>query len=350
MRRRVLYSICTATGLGLVLAACGGGTTAGGSGSGSVTFVSWGGAFQDAQQKAWTDPFTKKTGAEVVQDGPTDYSKLKAMVQAGNVSWDVMDVDANVAIKECGTLFQKIDTKTVDTSKIDPKLDIGECGVPVVQQSIVMVYDKKKFADNPPTSMADFFDLKKYPGKRGVYNTAAPGLLEQALLADGVAADQLYPLDVDRALKKLDSIRGSISWYAQPTQSTEQLNSGSVSMALVYNGRAHAAVKDGADYAPVWSTAFRTTDALVIPKGAPNKGAAEKLLSYIATPEAQAALTESIPYAPTTVNTSPKVDALTEEFLPTSAKALPQTHVIDMNWWANNNDDALQAWTKWQTG
>lgn len=350
MRRRMITSICAATGLGLTLAACGGGVTAGGSGKGSVTFVSWGGDFQKAQQKAWTDPFTKESGINVVQDGPTDYSKLKAMVQAGNVSWDVMDVDANVAVKECGTLFQKIDTKAVDTSKIDPSLNVGDCGVPVVQQSIVMVYDKKKFAKNPPTSMADFFDLKKYPGKRGVYNTPAPGLLEQALLGDGVAPDQLYPLDVDRALKKLGTIRSSISWYAQPTQSTEQLNSGSVAMALVYNGRAYSAVKDGADYAPAWGTAFRTTDALVIPKGAPDKAAAEKLLSFIATPGPQAALTQAIPYAPTTLNTSPKVDALTEEFLPTSQNALPQTHVIDIKWWAENNDRALQAWTKWQTG
>ena len=347
MRRRVMIVAGMAAALGLTMTACSIGS---GSSGGSLTFVSWGGAFQSAQQKAWTDPFSKATGVKVVQDGPTDYSKLKAMVQAGNVSWDVMDVDANIAIQYCGTLFQKLDPKAVDTSKIDPKLDLGSCAVPVVQQSIVMVYSKKDFPTNPPTSIADFFNVTKYPGKRGVFNTGAPGLLEQALMADGVPADKLYPLDVNRALKKLGTIRSSISWYAEPSQSTEQLNSGSVSMALVYNGRAYAAAKAGSDYVPVWSTAFRTTDALVIPKGSAHTAQAEELLNYIAQPGPQAALTQAIPYAPTTLDTTPKVDALTEEYLPTAPANLPLTHVIDMGWWAKNEDLVTQLWTTWQTG
>lgn len=336
-----------ALGLG-VLTACGGG--AGGSGEDRMTFVSWGGEGQDLQEQLWTDPFGEENGIRVLQDGPTDYAKIQAMVEADNVTWDVVQVDTSVAVNECGNLFEKIDTDAVDMSQIDDSVVFTECGLPVLQQGLVMVYNTDKFGDNPPTSIEDYFDLEKYPGKRGMFNNSTPGQYELALMADGVAAEDLYPLDVDRALDKIGSIRKNISWYATTAQSTEQLNSGSVAMSLVYSGRAYTAVKDGAPYAPVWSTGMRATDQLVIPKGATNKGAAEKFLNYMATADPQVALSEVVPYAPTVTGVEVDADEVNQQFSPADPDNIGSTTVINQVWWGANVDAVDEAWTAWQAG
>ncbi|MER7876402.1 extracellular solute-binding protein [Streptomyces solisilvae] len=109
---------------------------------------------------------------------------------------------------------------------------------------VVLMYDKKKFGGNPPKSWADFFNTGKYPGKRaipGIPSDASPGALEAALLVDGVAPDRLYPLNVDRALKKLTSVRSSLVFWDTGARSQQLLESGEVSMAMVWSGRAYAA-------------------------------------------------------------------------------------------------------------
>ncbi|OZF07848.1 hypothetical protein CH300_05410 [Rhodococcus sp. 15-1154-1] len=331
--------------LGLVTA-CGGGT---GSGD-AMTFVSWGGDGQDLEEQYWTTPFAEQNGITVVQDGPTDYAKIQAMVEAGNVSWDVVQVDSSVAINQCDKFFEPLDTSAVDMSRIDDSVKFTECGLPVLQQGYVMVYNTDLFGDNPPTSMADFYDTSKYPGKRGIYNYATPGQFEMALLADGVPADQMYPVDYERALDKLGTIRDDISWYGTTAQSVEQLNSGSVAMSLVYSGRAYTAAQDGAPYAPVWSTGYRSTDQLVIPKGAPHAQAAQQFLNYIAQPGPQEALAAAVPYSPTITRATVEQDALATSFSPTSPSHIDQTHVVDQAWWGANVDVVDQAWTAWQAG
>ncbi|NHU45555.1 ABC transporter substrate-binding protein [Rhodococcus koreensis] len=316
----------------------------------AMTFVSWGGDGQALQEQYWTDPFAEQNGITVVQDSPTDYAKLQAMVQSGNVSWDVVQVATDVAVAKCGELLEPIDRTVVDMSQIDPDLIFSDCGLPVLQQSFVMVYNEDLFGNNPPTSIADFFDTAKYPGKRGMWDYAVPGQLELALMADGVAPENLYPLDYERAMAKLATLRNDVSWYGTTAQSTEQLNSGGVAMALVYSGRAHTAAKDGAPYAPVWNTAMRATDQLTIPKGAPNKEAAQKFLSYIATPAPQEQLAEAVPYAPTVEGSSVELDELGRKFSATESGHLDDTHIVDMKWWSENNDRVDQAWLTWQAG
>lgn len=179
----------------------------------SLNFVSWGGTTQDAQKEAWAVPFTKATDIKVVQDGPTDYGKLKAMVESGNVQWDVVDVEADFALRAASEgLLEPLDFNQIKRDKIDPRF-VSDHGVGSFFFSFVLGYNEGKLGANKPVDWTALFDTKTYPGKRALYKWPSPGVLELALLADGVAPDKLYPLDLDRAFKKLDTIKKDIVWW-----------------------------------------------------------------------------------------------------------------------------------------
>lgn len=147
----------------------------------------------------------------MVQDGPTDYGKLKAMVESGNVQWDVVDVEADFALRAAAEgLLEPLDFKVIQRDKIDPRF-VSDYGVGSFFFSFVLGYNEGKLGAAKPQDWTALFDTKTYPGKRALYKWPSPGVLELALLADGVAADKLYPLDLDRAFKKLDTIRKTSS-------------------------------------------------------------------------------------------------------------------------------------------
>ncbi|TIN50466.1 MAG: extracellular solute-binding protein, partial [Mesorhizobium sp.] len=156
-----------------------------------MVFTSWGGTTQEAQTKSWAEPFAASSGIKVLQDGPTDYGKLKAMVDAKNVTWDVVDVEMDFAIKAAKDgLLEPIDFAAVPKADLDPRFS-NEHAVGSFYYSFVLAWNKGAVSGEP-TSWADMFDTKKFPGKRTFYKWSAPGVIEIALLADGVPADKLY--------------------------------------------------------------------------------------------------------------------------------------------------------------
>ena len=166
----------------------------------TLTFVSYGGIYQDGQMKAAVDPFAKESGARILQDGPTDNAKIKAQVDSGNVTWDVIDSTNVFTSQHCGELFMPIDTSIVDISKIPPGAKTDDCSVPAMSYGLIVVYNTEKYGANPPKTWADFYDTAKFPGKRAIQGKPGeldPGVLEGALLADGVAPDKVYPIDVE---------------------------------------------------------------------------------------------------------------------------------------------------------
>jgi putative spermidine/putrescine transport system substrate-binding protein len=314
----------------------------------TMTFVSYGGAYQDAQKKAMTDPFQQKFGVEVQQDGPTDYAKLTTQIESGQVTWDVVDADPFFAIQQCKKMVEPIDTSVVDTSKMPEEL-VSECSVPSMTYSFALFYDKK-FAADPPKGWADFFNTEKYPGKRALQNLAQGGGYEAALLADGVPSDELFPIDYDRALKKLDTIKEDLVFWDTGAQSQQMMESGEVVMLLAWSGRGYTAIKNGASYEPQWNQNMAVYDVFMVPKGTTNKAAAMKFISYATGAEAQARLTETIPYAPIHADADPKVDEQLKSFLPTQPDIREKAVVIDQEWWAENLDAATQKWTAWVGG
>jgi putative spermidine/putrescine transport system substrate-binding protein len=202
-----------------------------------VVLCNWGGDAVTAFTKAWVEPYEKQTGGVMTIDGsgPTN-GKVRAMVEANSVRWDVCDSGVT-GLAELATrnLLAPIDYTVVDKAKVLPGFAY-EYGVCNYMFSTVQAWDSSKIKGAP--TLADFFDLKKIPGKRMVRkdNTA---MIEMALLADGVPMDKLYPLDVDRAMKKFATIKDSLLTWDTGAQSQSLLRDGEVTMGWLWNTRAN---------------------------------------------------------------------------------------------------------------
>ncbi|MBX5162821.1 MULTISPECIES: ABC transporter substrate-binding protein [unclassified Rhizobium] len=311
----------------------------------NMVFSSWGGTTQDAQKAAWASPFTEKTGITVVQDGPTDYGKLKAMVEAGEVTWDVVDVEGDYAAQAGKTgQLEKLDFSVIDKSKLDPRF-VTDYSVGSFYYSFVIGCNVDAVKACPKT-WADLFDTAKFPGKRTFYKWSAPGVIEAALLADGVPADKLYPLDLDRAFKKLDTIKSDIIWWSGGAQSQQLLASAEAPFGSVWNGRMTALAATGIKVETSWEQNITAADALVVPKGSPNVEASMKFIALATSAEPQAALAKATGYAPINLDSAKLMD-------PETAKTLPDQQTAsqvnaDMSYWADNRDAIGEKWYAWQ--
>lgn len=329
-----------------ILALATAGMVAGQAAAQEMVFTSWGGTTQDAQTEAWAEPFSEESGITVVQDGPTDYGKLKAMVEAGNVAWDVVDVEFDYAMQagEQG-LLEPLDFDVIDKSRLDPRFT-SDYAVGSFYYSFVIGYNPAHFSGETPETMADLFDLEKFPGKRTFYQWSHPGVIEAALLADGVAAEELYPLDLDRAFAKLDTIKSEIIWWSGGAQSQQLLASGEAPLGIFWNGRLTALQEDGMDVGISWDHNITAADALVVPKGAPNKDAAMAFIANATSPEAQAEFARLSAYAPINLDSPDLMDSELRETLPDAQTAVQVN--ADMAYWAENRDEIGNRWYAWQ--
>jgi putative spermidine/putrescine transport system substrate-binding protein len=312
----------------------------------SIVFTSWGGTTQAAQKKAWAVPFTAASGINVQMDGPTDYGKFKAMVESGNVNWDVVDVEADFAAKAAKDgLLEPIDYTVVPKAQLDPRFS-GTHHVGSFYYAFVMAFNKDVFKGAAPGNFSALFETKAFPGKRTFYKWSAPGVLELALLADGVAADKLYPLDLDRAFKKLDTIKANIVWWTGGAQSQQLLASGEAPIGVFWNGRVHSVETSGTNVGVSWQQSLTAADVLVVPKGSKRKAQAMKFIAYAAGAKGQADFATDTAYAP--VNLGSK--AL---MTPAAVKTLPDQYTkgqinLNMAWWAENRDVVAKRWYAWQ--
>lgn len=313
----------------------------------TITFASYGGAYQEAQTKAWLEPFMEANpNITIVQDEPTDYAKVKAMVEAGNVTWDVVDIGNDFAIGPSEEFCEKIDDSIVPMSELQPdKLPTTGYRVPDIVYSVVVGYRTDQFGADKPASFADFFDLEKFPGKRGAYNFASGGFLEMALLADGVPVDELYPLDLDRAFAKIDTIKDSIVWWDTGAQSAQLLADGEVSMGMSWNGRVSDIMAEGAPVEIMWDQHILTADYLMIPKGTKNLDAAMKLVAWITSAENSAEISNHINYAPPNEKSAANVPADIAARLPSAY--LEGAVGFDDMWWGANYDEINTTWLEY---
>jgi putative spermidine/putrescine transport system substrate-binding protein len=239
-----------------------------------LTVISFGGVNQQAQIKAYYEPFTKTTQTALTKgEYNGEQAKIKAMVETKQVNWDVVEVESPELARGCEEgLYEKL-----DYSKIGPKKDfvpaaVTECGFGFFVWSTVMAYNGDKLKTAPST-WADFWDVKKFPGKRGM-RKGAKFTLEFALMADGVKPADVYKTlstqaGVDRAFKKLDALKPNIQWWEAGAQPPQLLASGDVVMSTAYNGRIAAAQKEGKNLKIVWTGNIYDVESFAIPKGAP---------------------------------------------------------------------------------
>lgn len=310
-----------------------------------MVFTSWGGTTQDAQKANWAESFTANSQINVTQDGPTDYGKIKAMVEAGNVNWDVVDVEGDYAV-QAGKLglLEKLDFSIIDKSKLDPRF-VTDYSVGSFYYSFVIGCNKDAVKECPKT-WADLFDTAKFPGKRTFYKWSAPGVIEAALLADGVAADKLYPLDLDRAFKKLDTIKSDIIWWDSGAQSQQLLASAEAPFGSFWNGRLTALAQTGVTVETSWTNNITAADSLVVPKGTKNKEAAMKFIAHATSDQAQASFATTTGYAPINLDSNELMDPELRKTLP-DMQAETQVNA-DMDYWADHRDEIGTRWYAWQ--
>ncbi len=331
-------------GLGVLMAL---GSVLSAQAQGSMVFTSWGGTTQDAQKKDWAVPFSAQTGIKVVQDGPTDYGKFKAMVQSGNVSWDVVDVEYDFAVRAAQDgLLTPLTLTPAEAASIDPRF-LTPDAAGSFYYSFVIAYRTGDFHGAQPHTFQDLFNLKKFPGKRCFYKWSAAGVLEAALLADGVPPDKLYPLDLNRAFRKLDTIKKDIVWWGTGAQSQQLLASGQAPICLMWNGRVQALEQEGAPVAMSWHDNLTTGDMLVIPKGAPDVAAAQKFIAFATSAGPQAQFATDTGYAPINKNALPMLGKAAYQESPDAHAA---THIdLNMKYWAAHRDEIAARWYAWQT-
>src|SRR5882724_9238010 len=232
-----------------------------------ITFVSQGGAYQKAQTVAILDPAAKKLNITVNQDSiPDAWPVIKTQVASGKPTWDVVDVPTGYCLRggEQG-LIEKLDFAKLPNAAAMPENYRSAYSVAYEFYSSVLAYSQKKYpAEATPNSWADFWDVKKFPGRRALRNHPI-ATLEAALMADGVAPDKLYPLDVDRAFRKLEEIKPNITvWWTSGAQSAQLLNDGEVDMVMAWNGRVSALTKEGAKVAFTYNQGILQSTSLSI--------------------------------------------------------------------------------------
>ena len=344
-----------------------------------VNVVSWGGAYTESQKLGYGDPYAEKSGVAV---NWIDYSgglgEIKAQVESGAITWDIIDVYARDTIIGCDEgLFVEFDFDNdfpAGVNGMPASEDFfapmpSKCAVGNILYSWNFAYNTDVFQWNAPSTMGDFFDADKYKGVRSLYSSAMSNL-EFALVADGVPAADVYDYmeenGIDRALDKITELcehpdGGCIFWSAG-AQPPEQLVSGEAVMATGWNGRHfNAIVNEGSPMKMVWDGQILDYEYFVLVKGGPNQDEAMKALQYFTSSEGLAGSAKHIAYAPFRISSldiikadepwfnSPQAGSV--EIMPHMPTAPANTkNYILMNpeWWADNNTEVNDAWEAWK--
>ncbi|GMG85128.1 ABC transporter substrate-binding protein [Paralimibaculum aggregatum] len=312
---------------------------------GPIVWVAYGGSTQEAQKKTIVAAFMADTGIEVIPASGPDLAKLKAQVQTGNLEWDVIGVIGSQAIRAGRAgLLEKMDYSIVDTADLDiPPL---EYCAPYYSYGGGIGYDPARHPEGRhPTNWQEFWDVERFPGRRGLRNRPDENL-EMALMADGVAARDLYPLDVDRAFASLDRIKPHVShWIAGTPQTISLLTQNEIDFVFTYSGRVEAAQRDGQSVAYVYENNIVTGAYVAVTRGSRNRDAAMRLVSYFLKPELQAAFCNIMGYGPSKstarAHLEPEVLARQPDLQD------PGTAITDVEWWAENGEAVTTRFKTW---
>ena len=318
-----------------------------------ITVVNFGGANANAQKKAFYEPFEKKGTKVVGVEYNGEQAKIKAMVETKNVTWDVIEVESPDVARGCDEgLFEPL-----DWTKVGPKADfvpaaVTECGVGIFVWSTVMAYDSAKLKTAPKT-WADFWDTKKFAGKRGLRKGARYNV-EFALMADGVKPADVYKVlatkaGADRAFKKLTELKPNIQWWEAGAQPPQFLVAGDVVLTTVFNGRIDAANREGRKLKIFWPGGIYDLDYWVIPKGAPNKEASLKFIQFAMQPAAQAVYAQNIAYGPTNIKALASLDRKVLDDLPTSAANAKEAIQFSVAFWSDQGEALEKRFAAWAT-
>lgn len=314
----------------------------------SIVVNGSGGAVAEAMQKAFFAPFEEKYGIRIDTTSPTDFGKLRAMVESGNVEWTATELDVDTAelAAEMG-LLEPLDLSVVDLSGY-PEEARHSHWLARGAYATALGYRVDAFPEGEhPQSWADFWDVENFPGPRALRNHPIDNL-EFALMADGVAPEDLYPLDVERAFAKLDEIKPHIAvWWTSGSQPAQMLVDNEVVLASGWNGRFFAVISEGAPIGIEYNEAVIKEAAFGIPAGAPHSYWAQRLLAEITDPQNQGVYANELAYPGLNLASIEFVDPEIAPYLPTHPDHVDGLIWTDIVWWRDNGEDVQRRWNRW---
>ncbi len=312
-----------------------------------ITVTSWGGEYQEAQERAIVEPFERLTGAKVTV-AETDIEALKRQVESTEVDWDVSDIllEDVLPLANLGML-EELDYAVIETDGIDPGIRFVHA-IGSAYYSTVLAYRQDAWPGlAQPGGWADFWDLELYPGTRGLHRQAQTSF-EFALIADGVATDELYPLDVERALASLERIRDAITlWWEQGAQPAQLLHSGDIDMVAAWHSRIERVRQEGVPAAIQWNGGALSGDAWVVPKGSANRDVAMDFINFATRPEVCAAFASLVPFGPVNSAAFDLMDPDVARQSPSFPANREQQFIVDFDWWFKHRESADMQFEDW---
>ncbi len=333
----------------------------------SITVVSFGGSYARACVKGYHESFTAETGIRAnLEDYNGGLAQIRAQVEAGSVHWDVVDMNVSESVTGCDEgILELIDPSILPPGPNGepPAEDFlpetnTECGVGTLLFSTIYAYNPETLRGPPPTTIADFFDLERFPGRRGM-NRRPDANLEFALLADGVAKQRVYellstPEGLDRAFRKLDTIKDEVVWWEAGAQPPQLLADGEVVMSTAWNGRIfNAQVLEGQPFVIVWDGQIMDRGQLVVVAGTPKLEDALRFVRHAARSESMAGVGRYISYSPARHSGQPLIDRQAETgtdmwpHMPTNPENMKNFLMADWEWWADHSDEMQERFAAW---
>jgi len=332
----------------------------------SLRIASWGGAYENSQRIAYFEPFSQATGIaiEIVQHNGT-LAQLRQLAKGSEPQLDLIDLSKGVAIAGCKEgLLARFDisilapaegaTHALEDFYPDSAF---ECGITQLISAIVIAFDDRAFPGDKPSSVSDFFDTNKFPGKRGLRRDPEAAL-EWALLSYGVPYGQIYDLlstkrGLDLAFARLSSIREDIIWWERGSEPPELLATKKVVMSSGYNGRFFDRQMKGLPVSIIWQGEIIEYAVWSIIKGTKARAIAEDFIRFATLPKQMALQASHISYGPTRYSAWRKIGlhAVTKQpmrnHMPNAVEHISQAIVKDPQWYASTEELRQRRFEKW---
>jgi putative spermidine/putrescine transport system substrate-binding protein len=315
----------------------------------TITVCSYGGTYNKGLDETIGKPFTAATGIKVIFTTYPTYAKMKAQVKSGNIEWDIIDVECRMyarGVKE--GIFEPLDLSKISTGDF-VKGSVKDYGVGIIYYSYNVCYRTDKWpAGKGPKSMKDLWDVKKFPGPRTV-RTVVFGNLEAALLADGVPRDKIYPIDIERAFKKLTELKPHIRvFWKSGGQSQQIMREKEVDLGWAPGGRMIQLADQGVPVTWEWNDQMIVLDYWTILKGTKHKEAAMKFIAFASEPKRQAAFSEWTNYGPANKKAYNFIKKEKAILMPTYPKNLAKGLLISGEWYAEHEKEIERRWEAWK--
>jgi putative spermidine/putrescine transport system substrate-binding protein len=315
----------------------------------TMTVADPGGAWTPACGSAFIKPFEKEADVSINHIARQHYPsvEIKANVETKTYTWDVViATEADVVELSPQKLLEPLDWSGEDMGQIIPQARRPDWMGQDMYCTII-AYRTDKFGTNGPKSWADFWDVKKFPGRRALHKHPID-MLEAALLADGVPADKIYPIDMDRAFKKLSEIKPHVDvWWTGGAQTTQLLQSGEVDMLPTWNARAQVVIDAKGPVQIEWNQGLYALEGWAIPKGTPKAEFGRKFVKFCANAKRQAEFVSSLPYGPTNPKAYDFIAPERAKYLPTAPDNFKKIIQSDNEWWSKNKATAIERFNAW---